>query len=990
MGAAVGHDSGFAGRADEQELLASALEGAASGKPCALVVEGEAGIGKTSLVRDACSQGEHDFQVLWGTCVNFGAASVPFAPIIGALRTWLTRADPVRAEARSTADEFTQLVSALGGAEPTDPGRLLARIDQAVNRLAQLAPVVLVVDDLQWADCTSLDVLAYLITGFQDQRLALLMTCRDEHRGEGHPLHGWLADMRRMPRFAEVRLDRLSVDDTEEQLKELLGGPVDIGYATDVYERSGGNPYLTELLVRHRADSELRLPANAPTALRDALLATWHGLSTGSRQITRVLAVGGRPLGLATLAAVGVDRDIDPDRVPEYLVEAEEHGVVRRDNQGRLWFRHPLLAEVLYNALPPGEAARIHASFVRVLESQADTSPDQAASDLAVHNHRSGRVDEAYRWSLVAAARASELRATTVESLHLERACSLWDQLSPEVRGSRLDHIDLLRRTSESCGTAGRYTAGLGFASRAMELVDRASEPLLASEMLLASQDFTHPQSGMKAVNEDLIEALRLTDDYPDSAERSFALEALAFAESFDSLSDAAAGRSALAHVEEALRTARLCGNDVALAAAHSTRAFTYLTTGAGDPIPDAMEAERIGRRCGDPTRVGVAVTWHLNALGTVGRRAEAAQLAEQAMEELHALGSAWEHFVAQQAADVFLMVGRWRECREVLRRALAARCDGIVGASVRLASATLAVRTGRLADARLHLDRALEMVSENYAGLRDDLSSVPAEIMLAEGDAQGALDWLVGRDAEILGTDDQGELVAVARAAAAAARAARDAGDEAAAARAVAVLDDLVRKLPAAPFTTSRLSPAGKARVTALFEAEVARAHDDDGQAELWRIAAERCEAVGAPWQEAIARLRCAEAMIADGSPGFTVKDELRRAHLIAVELGAVPLKDEIESLARVARVDLRRPVELPEVPSRSDALAGLTPREREVLAHLVAGRSNGEIAKELVVSVKTVSVHVSNILRKTGTSSRTEAAVLAQRLAAREPDCT
>ncbi|WP_328522208.1 LuxR C-terminal-related transcriptional regulator [Kribbella sp. NBC_00359] len=614
-----------------------------------------------------------------------------------------------------------------------------------------------------------------------------------------------------------------------------------------------------------------------------------------------------------------------------------------------------------------------------VLESQAGAAPDQAASDLAVHNHRSGRADEAYRWSLVAADRAAELRATTVESLHLQRACSLWGQLSPEIRGSRLDHIDLLRRTSERSATAGRYTASLEFAQQAMELVDRDSEPLLASEILLASQDFTHPQSGMKAVNDDLIEALRLTDDYPGSAERSFALTDLAFAESWDSSSDAAAGRSALAHVEEALRTARLCGNDVALAAAHSTRAFTYLSTGAGDPIPDAMKAERIGRRCGDPTSVGVAVTWHVNALRIGGQLAEAADVAMQAVEELHALGSAWEHFVAQRAAIVLLIVGRWRECREVLRRALAARCDGFVGAAVRLASATLAVRTGRLAEAKLHLARALEMVSENYAGLRDDLSRVPAEIMLAEGDAQGALDWLVGRDAEILGTDDPGEFVGIARAAATAARAARDAGNAAAADRAVAVLDDLIRKLPVAPFTTSPLSPAGKARVTALFEAEVARAHDDRGQAALWRVAAERCQAGGVPFQEAIARLRCAEAMIAEGAHGPAIKDELRRSHRIAVDLGAVPLRLEVEALARIARIDLRDPS--PPSAIEVERPAGLTARELEILRLLVVGRSNGEIAKDLFISPKTVSVHVSNILRKTATSSRLEAAAWAAR---------
>jgi predicted ATPase len=87
------------------------------------------------------------------------------------------------------------------------------------TRLADRRPTVMVIDDLQWADRTSLDVLAYLIAGFHEQRLALIATCRDEHRGDGHPLHGWFADMRRMPLFTEIHLERLDLAATETQIE---------------------------------------------------------------------------------------------------------------------------------------------------------------------------------------------------------------------------------------------------------------------------------------------------------------------------------------------------------------------------------------------------------------------------------------------------------------------------------------------------------------------------------------------------------------------------------------------------------------------------------------------------------------------------------------------------------------------------------------------------------------------------------------------------
>ena len=246
------------------------------------------GWGRPGWGREVCDGLGDDSQVLWGTCVHFGAASVPFAPVIGALQGWLTRADDAsRAEVLSGTSKLGALLPALGDARAGESGRLLPLIDLVFNRLAARSPTVVVVDDLHWADRTSLDVLAYLITGFREQRIGLLATCRDEHRGDGNPLHTWLADMRRMPLFTEIHLDRLGLDATQAQIEGLLGGSVDIEFAAQVQERSGGNLYLTELLVRDLPGTKPRLPATAPAALREALLASWHGLSAASRQATR-------------------------------------------------------------------------------------------------------------------------------------------------------------------------------------------------------------------------------------------------------------------------------------------------------------------------------------------------------------------------------------------------------------------------------------------------------------------------------------------------------------------------------------------------------------------------------------------------------------------------------------------------------------------------------------------------------------------------------
>ncbi|MGW6281244.1 helix-turn-helix transcriptional regulator [Kribbella sp. NPDC055071] len=980
MDGAPSRPSLLVGRTSEQRYLAEVLKSTASGQPCAVVVHGEAGAGKTRLVREACDLSSAEVQMLWGTCVHFGEASVPFAPVTGAIQSWMERADAQeRAEVLSGAGELGTVLPVLGTSDSAGSGRLLPLIDLVFNRLADKRPTVVVIDDLQWADRTSLDVLAYLITGFRRQRLALLATCRDEHRGEGHPLHGWLADMRRMPLFSDIHLDRLDLTETETQIQGLLGRGVDIELAAQVHERSAGNPYLTELLVGPLSGDETELPAAAPAALRDALLASWHGLSAEARQATRVLAVGGRPADVELLAGVAAAHGVEPGLLPGCLTEAQDHGVVRFAQDGRPWFRHPLLAEVLYDAMPPADAARVHATYVRVLQSLPVSAPGRAA-DLAVHNRRAGSADETYRWSVAAADQAAVLRAAGEEAVHLERACSLWDEVSPDVRGPASENVDLLRRASEVCGRVGRVATAIDLAGQALELVDADQDPLLKSTLLLARRRLSLPRPALaKAVDSELIEALRLTEAFPDSSERAQALAALAVAEQWDSLYS-----DAVAHANEAVLVARRSGSVLALAVALSARALAHVFTD-GRSLADAEEAERLARSCGSTEWLVDAATWRVHSLTGLGRTDESTTVALSVFEEVRETGSGY--LLAGLGTMGLLDLGRWEECRRVLRTALAARPGGRPGASIRLTAAQLAIRQGRLREARLHVDRAFEVMSGDFTGLRGLLTLVHAEVLIESGEPQQALRWLQ-RDLlvpeGVATTVDDDRLPSFANAAAEAAQAARDVGDDEGVAWAIAALDDLLDKWPTTPYSEERLDPEDAAVLKAVFEAEVARCKGEPHQAELWQRVIDTSRVAGFPWDQTVASVRCAEAMLAAGAPASEASGLLRDAHRHATALGAEPLRHKVETLARLARVDLREPMPLGNETDPPAALAGLTAREREILAFLVAGRSNGEIARALVLSIKTVSVHVSNILRKTGTSSRVEAAALAERLGA------
>jgi hypothetical protein len=205
------------GRAVEGTFLTAAMQAAAQGEPQAVFVHGEAGVGKTSLVREVL--GSFAGEVLWGTCVHFGAASVPFAALISALDRWVAAVDPpVRDEVFAGLDALHALLPSLGAGAVDDRGLVLPQIDSALVRLARRRPTVLVIDDLQWADASSLDLLAFLISGFRDQQLAVVATVRDEDRPESHRLTSWLAEVRRMPSVEEMHLERLGAEGTAAQV----------------------------------------------------------------------------------------------------------------------------------------------------------------------------------------------------------------------------------------------------------------------------------------------------------------------------------------------------------------------------------------------------------------------------------------------------------------------------------------------------------------------------------------------------------------------------------------------------------------------------------------------------------------------------------------------------------------------------------------------------------------------------------------------------
>ncbi|HET7280203.1 MAG TPA: AAA family ATPase [Dermatophilaceae bacterium] len=986
------------GRLNETKALVGVLAQAALGHPGAMVIHGEAGVGKTRLVKEVCAGvlGE-GYEVLWGSCVHFGAASLSYAPMVSALDRWASQADRmVAAEVFADAEELTALLPSIGvRASAEVPGTVLSWIDTVLLRLARRAPTVLVVDDLQWADAASLDALAYLIAGFGVQRLAVIVTIRLEERPEGSPLHTWLADVRRLPGVSELTLERLDAQETAEQIASLLPSPASEEYMADVHRWSRGNAYLTELIVRNASAGLRRVPADPPQALREAVSARWHTLSRPAREVTRLLAVGGRPVSFERLAVVAKVALPSVSGLPALLREALDAGVLRLAGDRTYWFWHPLLAEVLLDALDPAEAAPMHAAYAGELEAVVNRSPFLAA-DLATHHEAAGQLDAAFRWSLAAADYAAHLRATAELSRHLTRACSLWDQVSPQVRGES-DRLALLSRAANAAEAIGDYDTANDLLGTALELVDRGRDPLTASTLLVAwtRVDWGH-SPGQYWYRPEMRTAIELTESSPDSPERALALARLAQAQCWDDDADpddAVDSRGnrlpGLAAADDALATAQRSGSPLARAHALTAHAMVTRRDPASNSLAELEEAYTLASSA-DATWIAETAIWWVNRLTDDGRLADAAEVARRASADALSAGSShYGYFLAAHGASLLIDLGRWEEARELLRPALAAGSAGVTGAFARCDAAWLAVRAGRVSEARRHLERIAEIVRPDFTGV--PITAVTVEVMLAERQPDLALDYLDRRwplhlkDLDIGGLDPL--MTWGATIVADLAERARDRGDVAGIAAAVRALDALVSRraaLPGARFTNGSGKDHPRRVLEARFAAEALRCTGGPGQAVAWRQVRDRASMAGLVWDEAIASWRLGRALLAEGAAGAAA-EALRASHAIARQLQAQPLCEDVESLARTAHISLDQVDAIPALtPSRGTPtpLAVLTDREREVLSLLVAGRSNGEIARDLFISPKTVSVHVSNILHKTGTTSRVEAAAWAKRM--------
>jgi DNA-binding CsgD family transcriptional regulator/tetratricopeptide (TPR) repeat protein len=933
----------FVGREAELDTLEVALDDARSGRGAAFLIAGEAGIGKTRLASEIARRArERGFEALVGRSIDFAGAELPYQPFVEALRPLEDLRHVFGRKAKSQLSVFEETLALL-------------------SQRAAVTPVLVVLEDLHWADTSSLDLVVYLTHNVDNHAVLLLGTYRADEPAWGEGVRRLADGVRRSGSGSVLELAPLQDEELEVLVAAHSESPLPAELTRTIVSRSEGNPFFAEELLALGRSGEV------PRALRDLLLRRVERLDPPAQNLIRIAAAAGRDVAYSLLAAVAALPERD---VRESLRRGVEHGVLVADQMtGTFRFRHALLAEAIYATILPGEREELHAALAEELARNG-----AAAAELAPHWAAARHSAEALLAS-VEAARQSEAVFGLAEALaHVERALALWHDVPDASARTDVDLAGL-------CSWAAELASKTGLAPRAVELQRSAIErvektdPLRTATLYHSLGRYLHESGRTDDALSAFERVVELVPAEPPSAERAKALTGLAtglmLAWRFD---------ESLAVCRRALELARAVGARAAELPAllDLGRNLAYLGR-ADEGLAQLWQALELAEESGDALALLQAYVSLTDVLTMVGRPEESARLGERGLEVLRPYGIDRTVLVAN-TIEALIAIGEWDKADSVSAAALRAITANFPYMLLML-RAEMELGRGDFEAARSHLDAALATLREDRGqGIFDvflaELALWERRWMDADRAVRQGLDRARSRQADQLrvwfcakGLRAQAELAALARAR----------RDSDAIRSWLARARELIALARDAAAEAEAVTPNAGGWL-ALAEAEYERARGAT-RPESWAETAAAWDRLERPPLAAYSRWREAEALVAAGASRTEASTPLREAHAVAARIGAKPLLRELELLAQRGRLDLAPPDEaLPE--GQGLEALGLTRREAEVLTLVARGYTNREIATQLVVSEKTASAHVSHILRKLGAPNRREAAAIAHRL--------
>jgi len=995
--------SHFVGRIGELAELQLAVREASAGRPVLVLLGGDSGVGKTRIVcelehrlaQGGDPDGDADDDapaplVLRGDGVQQSDGELPYAPLLGALRP-LVRAHHPALDALGSGSR-AQLATILPGLDAghdggrardgrADPGgqlRLFEALLELIDLVSQTAPVVLILEDMHWADRSTRTFVAFLARSLRQERVALLLTYRADELHRRHALRPLLSELERLDRARRIDLEPFDRAELGEALTDILGAAPEAPLVERLYTRSEGNPLYTEELLAAGLDGR----GAAPQSLRDAFLSRIERLSPQAQRAARAVAVGRALDERAIAGVVGADHDA----LQAALRETVSEQVMVTDGDERFCFRHALLREALYDDLLPGERGELHLALARALEQSPPPSTDgelERATTIASHYAAAGEQPAALRASVHAALAAQRVHAYGEVAELVERALELWPRVPEPARRLELDHVDLLALAAKADGIAG----------------DRAR----AEVLLVKALDELHPERDRQRYASMLGQLARIQwslNRGPDAV--ATAERALSMLPSRDGGSERALllawvarmrtlrgrYRDAIAGGEVALAAAVQAGDRLAECEVLNTLGMAKIVLGQ---LPEGVRCLRraieIARQADDIDSMGTAYSNLADMLNLAGCTEQALQTAQEGLALTPRRFLRNHDWTSLTVSEMAFDSGDWPLSRAHLDMPVE-RLSGIMVIFRQLRAAELELAEGDEESAEGCLDPIEELVcaasEPQWIALHGVLRAELCRRRRDYDGARAAVERALGRIE--LCTDD------VMRIARVSATGARIEADRAQRSRDLALKPELREALVRGRLHISRLEaaaqeggPVERAYLTEA-KAEMARARGRSGAnsgAKEWMRAALQWDAISRPYPAAAARWRAAEAHVVAGERGAATSaaaDALGAAE----KLGSGWLIAEIRGLADRGRLELGSDgAGAPALgPGPEAEPFGLTPRERQVLGLLAEGATNRQIGAALFMAEKTASVHVSRILAKLGVQGRTQAAAVAHRM--------
>jgi predicted ATPase len=366
----------FVDRQEELLAIEATLARTRDGSGSVVFVGGEAGIGKSRLISELAGRAERDgMTVVIGECVPRGDVELPYAPMVAALRSLVAQREGTELEPLlgSVREELSVFLPGLPSGRPDvmrspvaegSQARLFEQVLTLLAGAARARPVVLVVEDFQWADRSTCDLLGFLIRAARSEPIALIISYRSDELRRRHPLRHCMLELERTGRAIRVELAPFTRPEVREQVAAILDQSPPAPLVDRLLERSEGNPLFIEELLASSRDPDEPLP----DSLRDTLLARVESQSTVVRDVLRIAAVAGRTVDHALLAAV---MELAEDDLNSALRDAVENYLLAPACATAGYsFRHALLREAIYSDLLPGERRNLHLRLARMLAVQ--------------------------------------------------------------------------------------------------------------------------------------------------------------------------------------------------------------------------------------------------------------------------------------------------------------------------------------------------------------------------------------------------------------------------------------------------------------------------------------------------------------------------------------------------------------------------------------------------------------------------------------------